>query len=101
LIVDPEEVVPSGNYGSDGLTDRLRGQYSSAGLSRSAREVSFEFDRSKVHDCAYDSTAATLIEPEGRRLRAAPSPHCFLPKTLTATIRRPCSMCCGDAMPPI
>ena len=28
LIVDPEEVVPSGNYGSDGLTDRLRGPYS-------------------------------------------------------------------------
>jgi hypothetical protein len=66
LIVDPEEVVPSGNYGSDGLTDRLKAPHSGTNPSRSGDEVEFIFERSKIKTCKYDDDGpALMIEPDG------------------------------------
>src|SRR5205823_4834302 len=62
LIVDPEDVVPAGNYGSDGLTDRLHSPQTAT--SQHADEEIFAFDRTRFTQCSYESKQLGVIEPD-------------------------------------
>jgi hypothetical protein len=66
LIVDPDDIVPAGNYGTDGLTSRLRGQQTAA-AQQHADEIPFPFDRERFNDCRYKDASAIEPEPDARK----------------------------------
>ncbi|WP_152536187.1 hypothetical protein [Mesorhizobium loti] len=64
LVVDPEEVVATGSYGADAMTDRPIGLRASG---ETGDEFSFTFWRSDIEDCRTDKPDAIEPDDEARR----------------------------------
>lgn len=86
LIVDPEDIVPSGNFGSDAMSDRPLG---AAGAGRSGDELTFTFRRSDFLTAEYLGTSASAFEPDDDARKAFDRWLRFAaPKTSTEPLRQ-------------
>ena len=64
LVVDPEEVLATGSYGADAMTDRPIGLRAAG---KTGDEFSFTFWRSDIEDCGTDKPDAIEPDDEARR----------------------------------